>query len=138
MGILLFVGFFPMIGESAEEMSDDYSGSDFEDYSEGDRVFVYGMITRMDIKKDTTVLVLDGQTDVPITVDGNLSGHFREGQSIYVRCTVKEIGIGGFVTFEYLTAHPYDVHNEVFIQAIFALIAISGLLIVVVAVVKKV
>lgn len=137
VGILLFVGFLPMIGESAPEVSDDYDNFDFEDYSDGDHLIVYGRITDMSVSGDTTTLVLDGQTDIPISVDGNITGHFREGQDVYVKCEVKETTVLTW-SIEHLEAQPYDVHSQTALEGIFALISISGLLIVVVAVVKKV
>ena len=137
VGILLFVGFLPMIGESAPELSDDYDNFDFEDYSEGDHLIVYGEITDMSVVGDTTTLVLDGQTDIPIAVDGNITGHFREGQDVYVKCEVLETN-AVFMKIEHLKAEPYDVHSQGTLDAIFGLIAISGLIVAVVSLVKKV
>ena len=137
VGMLLFVGFLPMVGESAPELSDDYDNFDFEDYSEGDHLIVYGEITDMSVNGDTTTLVLDGQTDIAIAVDGNISGHFREGQEVYVKCEVVEIN-AVVMKIEQLKAEPYDIHSQAMLDAIFGLIALSGLIVVIVSVVKKV
>ncbi len=137
VGILLFVGYLPMVGESAVELSGDYDTGNFEDYSEGDHVTVYGTVTDVRLNNDKTIIVLDGQKAIPITVQGNITGFVREGQDIYVKCTVEDIN-AYFVKIEHLTAEPNDVHHKWGLDALFGLVAISGLVMATVAAVKKV
>ena len=126
-GLLLFFGYMPLVGESAEDIADDYDDGNFEDYETGDRVTVYGKLTDMEYISswNLTKLIIDDEEDVPIYVEGNITGSLEKGKRIYVKCFIDDFRLIGR-SFEYLRAHPDDIHYRIWTDVIFGSIAVVG------------
>ncbi len=141
IGILLFVGFLPIIGQSAEEMDADYQDNNFRDYDAGDKVIVYGTVTNVQYNRflKKTHIELDAKKDITISVEGNATGVVKEGDSVYINCfvDVEDPNIPFVGKSEHLRANPGDIHQKVVLDAIFGTVAITGLVIVIVAVKKE-
>ncbi len=134
-GLLLLFGFMPLIGESADKISDDYdtNTSDFRNYEPGDKVTVYGKVTGIQYThygtRNFTAIELDNE-DSLIYVEGNVTGSVEKGDRIYVKCFIDDnshVNNGS----EYLRANPDDIHNRTTLDIIFSIVVVSGIVIII-------
>jgi hypothetical protein len=131
VGLLLLFGFMPLIGESADKVSDNYdeANGDFRDYKAGDKVTVYGKITDIEYNEtsDFTTIELDNE-DSKIHVSGDLNGTIEKGERVYIKCFVDDRGLQN-PGKEYLRANPDDIHSQMMPDIIFILIIIAGIVV---------
>ena len=129
-GLLLLFGFMPLIGESADDMSDDYENGNFEGYDTGDRVTVYGKVSDVEYQGawNLTKVILDEEDGAPIYIEGNVTGSMEKGDRVYIKCFVDDFRILG-QDIEYLRANADGIHSQTLPNIIFILIIISGIVV---------
>ena len=135
VSIALFFGYLPLIGESADDISDDYENGNFEGYDTADRVTIYGKVSDIEYMKawDLTKVVLDGEDDVPIYVEGNYTSSIEKGDRVYIKCFIDDFRILG-QNVEYLRAHQDDVHQTIWLNVTFIIVAAAGAVVLVVGI----
>ena len=133
VGIALFFGYLPLIGESADDMSDDYENGNFEGYEQWDRVTVYGKVSDMEYVSiyNATKVVLDGEDEVPIYVDGDITGSLENGERIYIKCIIdRPFG----QDHEVLRANSNGIHEQIWVNVTFIIVAAAGAVVLVVGI----
>ena len=142
VGIALFFGYLPLVGESADKLSMEYHNGNFDKYASGDRVTVYGKVTDIEYLGDigeggVTKLILNTRDNIPVYVDGNISGTLEKGERIYVKCYVYRplTNISDNISYsEILRSSSGSIHETIWVNVTFIIVASAGAVVLVIGI----
>ncbi|MFO7991941.1 MAG: hypothetical protein R6U61_06580 [Thermoplasmata archaeon] len=96
IGLFLVVIFWPLTGVTGDELMEDKKDGDYQSYTEGDKVKIYGTITDV---RETNIIIenwvtveIDG--DFTFVVPGEDSIDFEEGDTVYGELMLETLGSG--------------------------------------------
>ncbi len=96
IGLFLVVIFWPLTGVTGDELVEDKNDGDYQSYTEGDKVKIYGTITDV---RETNIIIenwvtveIDG--DFTFVIPGEDSIDFEEGDTVYGELTLEALRIG--------------------------------------------